>query len=105
MSPLVMLNRSSSVILNRQEVSDQAGRWALRERQAEVYRRSSRPLDLAARVLHRSGRLLAGNGVLHREHVVRIALRGMRFADEDGAHQLMIACTVGGRVRLQRDFR
>src|SRR5664279_4214095 len=67
--------------------------------------RSGRPLDLAAGGLDRSGGFLARHRIFHREHLVRIALRWMRLADEHGAHQLVVAGAVFRRSRLQRDFR
>src|SRR6267378_519268 len=66
---------------------------------------SGRPLYLAAGGLSRTGGLFAGHRVAHREHIVRIALRRMRFADEYGAHQLMVAGAICRRTRLQGDFR
>src|SRR6267154_3138876 len=66
---------------------------------------SGRPLYLAAGGLSRTGGLFAGHRVAHREHIVRIALRRMRFADEYGAHQFMVAGAIFRRTRLQGDFR
>src|ERR1051326_5923751 len=81
--------------------------WSLpRRRQAPASYRpaSGRPLYLAAGSLRRTGGLFAGHRVAHREHVVRIALRRMGFADEYGAHQFMVSGAIFRRAGLQRDL-
>src|SRR5450631_3895639 len=66
---------------------------------------SDRPLYLAAGALHRSGGFFAWKGVAYREHIVRIALGRMRFADKHGAHQFVVAGAILRRARLQGDLR
>src|SRR5258708_33826556 len=65
---------------------------------------SGRPLYLAASGLSRTGGLFAGHRVAHREHIVRIALRRIRFADEYGAHPIMVARPIFPPTRPPRDF-
>src|SRR4051794_22226700 len=62
---------------------------------------SGRPLYLAAGGFRRTGGLFTGHRVAHREHIVRIALGRMGFANEDGAHQFMVSGAVFRRARLQ----
>src|ERR1700760_1364589 len=94
-SPLVMLNRSSVVMVHRKRKHTfdpgvvAPGSWNRAPGLSD--RGSSRPLDLAAGGLDRSGGFFAGHRILHGEHPVRIALRRVRLAREHGAHQLVVA--------------
>src|SRR4051795_3099484 len=75
------------------------------KRQAAFCRGSSRPLDFAAGGLRGTGGFFARHRIAHRKHLVGIALGRMRLADEDGAHQFMIASAIFRRSRLQRNLR
>src|SRR6202000_1378258 len=99
-----MLNRSRSVIVHRRakESDGDASDGGTRRltRRALFHPRSGWPLNLAAGALGRPRGLLAGDGAAHREHVVGIALSRMRFADEYGAHELVVAGAVFGLAGL-----
>src|SRR5579885_1611089 len=65
---------------------------------------SGRPFQLAARGLDRAGGFVAGHQVVDREHVGGIAFGRMGLADEDRAHELVVAGAVGRASRLERDL-
>src|SRR5260370_13949949 len=52
---------------------------------------SGRPLYLAAGGLSRTGGLFAGHRVADREHIFRIALRGVCFPDDYRAHHFIVS--------------
>src|SRR5581483_6740682 len=77
-----MVMRASSKLKQNVAAPPRSGDGAATRKMQDKRARSGRPLQLAAGLFHRPRRSGARHQLLYRKHVVRIALRRMRFADE-----------------------
>src|SRR5271166_4098912 len=103
MSPLVTLNRRSSVISHREDVMGRSGKLSRIGTVAFFILRW--PPNGTARVADAGRRLVARHHFIDAIQISWVVLAlGLRFADKSGCHQLVVALAVIAFVRLQLDI-
>src|ERR1051326_3132988 len=102
MSPLVMLKRRSCVIFHRQKARIDPG--PCRPGSANRSLTLRRPLNPAAGLFDRRSGLVTWHDLVDAIEILRIVLAaGLRFTDERGCHELMVALAIIAFVGLQLD--